>query len=172
MDLYFVLNSFLRYGECFFQESIPFAVVGTDKEHQVNGNKVLGRKTKWGIIEGESEDIVCYELLVTSNILFWMLVSPPGFLTCFTRSIVGWPRWKPMLIFSVKSNCVMMADRLHRARLLWFMLFNTAIKWCVSKVQMKQNSWMSSWTCLCILFISVENIAHCEFAHLRDLLIR
>lgn len=35
------------------QESIPFAVVGTDKEHQVNGNKVLGRKTKWGIIEGE-----------------------------------------------------------------------------------------------------------------------
>lgn len=36
------------------QESIPFAVVGTDKEHQVNGNKVLGRKTKWGIIEGKS----------------------------------------------------------------------------------------------------------------------
>ncbi|XP_061158300.1 uncharacterized protein septin12 isoform X1 [Syngnathus typhle] len=36
------------------QESIPFAVVGTDKEHQVNGNKVLGRKTKWGIIEVEN----------------------------------------------------------------------------------------------------------------------
>lgn len=35
------------------QENIPFAVVGTDKEHQVNGNKVLGRKTKWGIIEGK-----------------------------------------------------------------------------------------------------------------------
>jgi len=34
------------------QETIPFAVVGTDKEHQVNGHKVLGRKTKWGIIEG------------------------------------------------------------------------------------------------------------------------
>ncbi|KAM9843142.1 uncharacterized protein ACBR49_012368 [Aulostomus maculatus] len=34
---------------------IPFAVVGTDKEHQVNGNKVLGRKTKWGIIEVENE---------------------------------------------------------------------------------------------------------------------
>ncbi|XP_015239532.1 PREDICTED: neuronal-specific septin-3-like [Cyprinodon variegatus] len=34
------------------RENIPFAVVGTDKEHQVNGNKVLGRKTKWGIIEG------------------------------------------------------------------------------------------------------------------------
>ncbi|XP_039632457.1 septin-9 isoform X1 [Polypterus senegalus] len=36
------------------REKIPFAVVGTDREHQVNGNKVLGRKTKWGIIEVEN----------------------------------------------------------------------------------------------------------------------
>ncbi|XP_018595638.1 cell division control protein 3-like isoform X2 [Scleropages formosus] len=36
------------------REKIPFAVVGTDKEHQVNGNKILGRKTKWGIIEVEN----------------------------------------------------------------------------------------------------------------------
>ncbi|XP_048860514.1 neuronal-specific septin-3-like [Brienomyrus brachyistius] len=36
------------------RDNIPFAVVGTDKEHQVNGNKVLGRKTKWGIIEVEN----------------------------------------------------------------------------------------------------------------------
>ncbi|RVE75426.1 hypothetical protein OJAV_G00017210 [Oryzias javanicus] len=36
------------------RDSIPFAVVGTDKEHQVNGHKVLGRKTKWGIIEVEN----------------------------------------------------------------------------------------------------------------------
>ncbi|CAL8270529.1 unnamed protein product [Lota lota] len=36
------------------RESIPFAVVGTDREHQVNGHKVLGRKTKWGIIEVEN----------------------------------------------------------------------------------------------------------------------
>ncbi|CAN9505355.1 unnamed protein product [Ophioblennius macclurei] len=36
------------------RESLPFAVVGTDKEHQVNGNRVLGRKTKWGIIEVEN----------------------------------------------------------------------------------------------------------------------
>lgn len=42
-----VLNDRIR-------ESIPFAVVGTDREHQVNGNKVLGRKTKWGIIEVEN----------------------------------------------------------------------------------------------------------------------
>ncbi|XP_073350354.1 uncharacterized protein septin12 isoform X1 [Pagrus major] len=42
-----ILNNSIR-------ESIPFAVVGTDKEHQVNGNKVLGRKTNWGIIEVEN----------------------------------------------------------------------------------------------------------------------
>lgn len=35
------------------QEKIPFAVVGADQEHQVNGRRVLGRKTKWGIIEGK-----------------------------------------------------------------------------------------------------------------------
>ena len=30
------------------QESMPFAVVGSDKEYQVNGKRVLGRKTpKW-----------------------------------------------------------------------------------------------------------------------------
>lgn len=51
------------------QESIPFAVVGTDKEHQVNGNKVLGRKTKWGIIEGKAavwpRSHLVYHLLIT-----------------------------------------------------------------------------------------------------------
>ncbi|XP_074083157.1 neuronal-specific septin-3 isoform X1 [Macrotis lagotis] len=36
------------------QESMPFAVVGSDKEYQVNGKKVLGRKTPWGIIEVEN----------------------------------------------------------------------------------------------------------------------
>lgn len=36
------------------QESMPFAVVGSDKEYQVNGKRVLGRKTPWGIIEGNS----------------------------------------------------------------------------------------------------------------------
>lgn len=32
---------------------MPFAVVGSDKEYQVNGKRVLGRKTPWGIIEGK-----------------------------------------------------------------------------------------------------------------------
>lgn len=36
------------------QESMPFAVVGSDKEYQVDGKRVLGRKTPWGIIEGNS----------------------------------------------------------------------------------------------------------------------
>ena len=47
-------------GECIplhWQEKIPFAVVGADQEHQVNGKRVLGRKTKWGIIEGEQSPL-------------------------------------------------------------------------------------------------------------------
>ncbi|XP_058047859.1 neuronal-specific septin-3 isoform X1 [Ahaetulla prasina] len=36
------------------QESMPFAVVGSDKEYQVNGKRVLGRKTPWGVIEVEN----------------------------------------------------------------------------------------------------------------------
>ncbi|XP_027695393.1 septin-12 [Vombatus ursinus] len=36
------------------REKIPFAVVGADREHIVNGKCVLGRKTKWGIIEVEN----------------------------------------------------------------------------------------------------------------------
>uniref|UniRef100_A0A8C6MAV5 Septin 9b n=1 Tax=Nothobranchius furzeri TaxID=105023 RepID=A0A8C6MAV5_NOTFU len=33
------------------REMIPFAVVGSDQEYQVNGKRILGRKTKWGTIE-------------------------------------------------------------------------------------------------------------------------
>lgn len=36
------------------REMIPFAVVGSDQEYQVNGRKLLGRKTKWGTIEVEN----------------------------------------------------------------------------------------------------------------------
>ncbi|XP_045073184.1 septin-9-like isoform X2 [Coregonus clupeaformis] len=36
------------------REMIPFAVVGSDQEYQVNGKKLLGRKTKWGTIEVEN----------------------------------------------------------------------------------------------------------------------
>ena len=39
---------------CTQQEMIPFAVVGSDQEYQVNGKKILGRKTKWGTIEGNT----------------------------------------------------------------------------------------------------------------------
>lgn len=48
------------------QESMPFAVVGSDKEYQVDGKRVLGRKTPWGIIEGNSiyliEDLAAGQL--------------------------------------------------------------------------------------------------------------
>lgn len=37
------------------QEMIPFAVVGSDHEYQVNGKRILGRKTKWGTIEGNRQ---------------------------------------------------------------------------------------------------------------------
>ncbi|XP_029705984.1 septin 9b isoform X4 [Takifugu rubripes] len=36
------------------REAIPFAVVGSDQEYQVNGKRILGRKTKWGTIEVEN----------------------------------------------------------------------------------------------------------------------
>jgi len=36
--------------------TLPFAVVGSSVRHDVNGNKVLGRKTKWGIVEVENEE--------------------------------------------------------------------------------------------------------------------
>ncbi|XP_053565654.1 septin-9 isoform X2 [Bombina bombina] len=36
------------------REIIPFAVVGSDQEYQINGRRILGRKTKWGTIEVEN----------------------------------------------------------------------------------------------------------------------
>ncbi|XP_061455291.1 septin-12 isoform X5 [Rhineura floridana] len=54
------------------REKIPFAVVGADKEHQANGRKVLGRKTKWGIIEVENpahcEFPLLRDLLIRSHL--------------------------------------------------------------------------------------------------------
>ncbi|XP_039205763.1 septin-12 isoform X2 [Crotalus tigris] len=54
------------------REKIPFAVVGADKEHQVNGKKVLGRKTKWGTIEVENsahcEFPLLRDLLIRSHL--------------------------------------------------------------------------------------------------------
>ncbi|WP_411023062.1 hypothetical protein, partial [Salmonella sp. s51228] len=33
---------------------LPFAIIGSDQLHQVNGKKILARKTKWGVIEIEN----------------------------------------------------------------------------------------------------------------------
>ncbi|NXE30712.1 SEP12 protein, partial [Ardeotis kori] len=54
------------------REKIPFAVVGADQEHQVNGKRVLGRKTKWGIVEVENpahcEFPLLRDLLIRSHL--------------------------------------------------------------------------------------------------------
>uniref|UniRef100_A0A5G2QQJ5 Septin 12 n=1 Tax=Sus scrofa TaxID=9823 RepID=A0A5G2QQJ5_PIG len=60
-----ILNSRIR-------DRIPFAVVGADQEHMVNGRCVLGRKTKWGIIEVENmahcEFPLLRDLLIRSHL--------------------------------------------------------------------------------------------------------
>ncbi|XP_028001406.1 septin-12 isoform X2 [Eptesicus fuscus] len=48
---------------CKIRDRIPFAVVGADREHLVNGRCVLGRKTKWGIIEVENMEHCEFPLL-------------------------------------------------------------------------------------------------------------
>uniref|UniRef100_A0AAY5KAA7 Neuronal-specific septin-3 n=3 Tax=Esox lucius TaxID=8010 RepID=A0AAY5KAA7_ESOLU len=45
------------------REAMPFAVVGSDKEYQVNGKRVLGRKTAWGVIEVENPNHCEFALL-------------------------------------------------------------------------------------------------------------
>ncbi|NWU73217.1 SEP12 protein, partial [Pterocles burchelli] len=54
------------------REKIPFAVVGADQEHQLNGKRVLGRKTKWGVIEVENpahcEFPLLRDLLIRSHL--------------------------------------------------------------------------------------------------------
>ncbi|XP_068177374.1 neuronal-specific septin-3 isoform X1 [Antennarius striatus] len=45
------------------REAMPFAVVGSDKEYQVNGKRVLGRKTPWGIVEVENPNHCEFALL-------------------------------------------------------------------------------------------------------------
>uniref|UniRef100_A0A2K6EW78 Septin 12 n=1 Tax=Propithecus coquereli TaxID=379532 RepID=A0A2K6EW78_PROCO len=60
-----ILNSKIR-------DRIPFAVVGADREHLVDGRCVLGRKTKWGIIEVENmahcEFPLLRDLLIRSHL--------------------------------------------------------------------------------------------------------
>ncbi|XP_056266386.1 neuronal-specific septin-3 [Pseudoliparis swirei] len=45
------------------REAIPFAVVGSDKEYQVNGKCVLGRRTAWGVVEVENPNHCEFSLL-------------------------------------------------------------------------------------------------------------
>ncbi|TNN83578.1 Neuronal-specific septin-3 [Liparis tanakae] len=45
------------------REAIPFAVVGSDKEYEVNGKRVLGRRTAWGVVEVENPNHCEFSLL-------------------------------------------------------------------------------------------------------------
>lgn len=38
-----------------YEALIPFAVIGSDREHNVNNKRVLGRQTKWGFVEVENK---------------------------------------------------------------------------------------------------------------------
>ncbi|EOR02763.1 hypothetical protein E3P92_01919 [Wallemia ichthyophaga] len=38
------------------RETLPFAIIGSQKTLNVNGNQVRGRKTRWGVIDVENED--------------------------------------------------------------------------------------------------------------------
>ncbi|XP_061412312.1 neuronal-specific septin-3-like isoform X3 [Lethenteron reissneri] len=53
------------------REKIPFAVVGSDREYQENGRRVLGRKTRWGLVEVENinhcEFALLRDLLIRSH---------------------------------------------------------------------------------------------------------
>ncbi|XP_043416572.1 septin-12 isoform X1 [Prionailurus bengalensis] len=99
-----ILNSKIR-------DRIPFAVVGADRQHLVNGRCVLGRKTKWGVIEGPT---------------------------------VGKPTTRKQTDLEIKSLLA------------------------AGRTQGKASGQgQRSGSCL-----AVENMAHCEFPLLRDLLIR
>uniref|UniRef100_A0AAY4AKV0 Neuronal-specific septin-3 n=1 Tax=Denticeps clupeoides TaxID=299321 RepID=A0AAY4AKV0_9TELE len=45
------------------REAMPFAVVGSDKEYQVNSKRVLGRKSPWGVVEVENPNHCEFSLL-------------------------------------------------------------------------------------------------------------
>uniref|UniRef100_A0A8C5R638 Septin-type G domain-containing protein n=1 Tax=Leptobrachium leishanense TaxID=445787 RepID=A0A8C5R638_9ANUR len=56
------------------REMIPFAVVGSDQEYQINGRRILGRKTKWGTIEGT---LLCpYNTLASRSLSASASVNP------------------------------------------------------------------------------------------------
>lgn len=54
-------------------ESMPFAIIGSEDQYEVNGNKVFGRKYPWGLIEVENESHCDFRklrsLLLRTNLL-------------------------------------------------------------------------------------------------------
>lgn len=54
-------------------ESMPFAIIGSEEQYEINGNKVFGRKYPWGLIEVENESHCDFRklrsLLLRTNLL-------------------------------------------------------------------------------------------------------
>lgn len=54
-------------------DSMPFAIIGSEEQYEINGNKVFGRKYPWGLIEVENETHCDFRklrsLLLRTNLL-------------------------------------------------------------------------------------------------------
>lgn len=72
---------------------IPFAVVGSDHEYQVNGKRILGRKTKWGTIEGTGG---CAARVLTCS-LAWALIHCTVGLSFFLSLAAALPVCSPVV---------------------------------------------------------------------------
>lgn len=60
------------------EAAMPFAVIGSDREYEVNGKKVRARKYPWGIIEGEPHFLASLLFLrknLIVSFLFLLLVE-------------------------------------------------------------------------------------------------
>ena len=74
----------------FFQAAMPFAVVGSDKEYEVNGKKVRARKYPWGLIESMNSFLI-------------LLPSPFFIFSSFLSS--NQSKTRPTVISSSSGTC-------------------------------------------------------------------
>lgn len=56
------------------EDLLPFAIVGSETFHEVNGKRVLGRKYPWGIVEVENPEHS--DFLVVKNVLLKTHIEP------------------------------------------------------------------------------------------------
>lgn len=106
---HYILAHYLHiiWSVCRFswQEMIPFAVVGSDQEYQVNGKRILGRKTKWGTIEGKEKTRHNSTFSIIKN-RFLLVQGHTSILTneYNTQTNTAWPQtWSPVLLYHLFS---------------------------------------------------------------------